>query len=92
MADLSMLDLANPLVAAAKKYIDAVEPMSTDELDDWYEERVGYRLSVDDPSIVGTLKHNADVAEMMCLHEHGEGETYDALVYVLVQIGWRHRG
>lgn len=73
----------------AKKYVAAVEPMTTEQLDDWYEEHVGYRLSEDDPSLVGKMEHAAQVAEMMCLHEHGEGEVHDALLSTLVQLGYR---
>ncbi len=71
------------------KYIRIVSAMSTDELDDWYQEHVGYRLSEDDPEIIGTLRHVADVAEMMCLHEHGEGPEYRALLAELRALEWR---
>lgn len=77
-------------VADSLDVLAAVECMSTDQLDDWYEEHVGYRLSEDDPEIVdrfGAIERA--VAEMMCLHEHGEGATYDALVAALNELGWK---
>lgn len=40
----SLLDLARLCRAAA-------EEMTGDQLNDWYEEHVGYRLSEDDPTI-----------------------------------------
>lgn len=70
--------------------IGLVSAMSTDQLDDWYEEHVGYRLSVDDPKVAdrfGAMPRA--VAEMMCLHEHGEGATYDAMLKALDELGWK---
>lgn len=65
---------------SASKYLETVARMSTDELDGWYQEHVGYRLSEDDPSVLGKPEHGYAVAEMMCLHAHGEGDVYHALL------------
>ncbi len=64
----------------AANFLASVENLSTDQLDDWYEEHVGYRLSQDDPSLIGTPEHGYVIAEMMCLHACGEGEVYAELL------------
>ncbi len=64
----------------AASFLAAVENLSTDQLDDWYEEHIGYRLSQDDPSLIGTPEHGYAIAEMMCLHACGEGEVYAELL------------
>lgn len=69
----------------ASRFLSTVESMSTDQLDDWYEQKVGYRLSVDDPSVLGKPEHGYQVAEMMCLHEHGEGAVYRALLEIIAK-------
>jgi len=65
---------------AVPKYLQLTSNMSTDELDDWYEKHVGYRVSDDDPSLVGSPEHGYMVAEMMCLHANGEGHAYQNLL------------
>lgn len=67
----------------AANFLAAVENLSTDQLDDWYEEHVGYRLSQDDPSLIGCPEHLYAVAEMMCLHACGEGEIYAELLELI---------
>lgn len=62
------------------KLIDAAFTMTTDQLDDWYLEHVGYRLTEDNPVLVGVPQHAEQVAEMMCLHEFGEASTEYALL------------
>lgn len=54
------------------KLIDVAFAMTTDQLDDWYLEHVGYRLTDDDPALLCTPQHAEQVAEMMCLHKFGE--------------------
>lgn len=70
---------SDAVIQQASHYLKAAADMSTDQLDDWYEQRVGYRISQDDPSLIGKPEHGYAIAEMMCLHEHGEGEIYLAL-------------
>lgn len=77
-------DDGNEVEAAA--FIQRASAMSTDELDDWYEEHVGYRLSEDDPTLVGNPEHAYQVAEMMCLHAHGPKGTYGELCVQLEQL------
>lgn len=89
-ASLAVSDLADgwrltarlePVLAAF--FLKEVESWTTDMLDDWYEKHVGYRLSVDDPSLVGSVRHGEAVAEMMCLHQFGEGAVYAELLRLL---------
>lgn len=77
-------DQGNEVAAAA--FIQRASLMSTDELDDWYEAHVGYRLSEDDPSLVGKPEHAYLVAEAMCLHEHGPKGTYGDMCVMLEQL------
>ena len=59
------------------KYLVITSTMTAIELDNWYENHVGYRLSEDDESLVGNIQaHRYAIAEMMCLHDHGEGDEY----------------
>lgn len=74
-------DVGNELEAAA--FIRKASAMSTDDLDDWYEAHVGYRPSVDDPSLVGNPEHAYLIAETMCLHAHGPKGTYGDLCVML---------
>ncbi len=70
-------------VLTAEYFLAKVESLSTDQLDDWYEEHVGYRLSEDDPSLIGMPEHGFAIAEMMCLHACGEGEVYSELLQLI---------
>lgn len=79
-----LLDDGNEAKAAT--CIQKASAMSTDELDDWYEEHVGYRLSEEDPSLVGSPEHAYQVAEMMCLHAYGAEGPYDNLCAQLEQL------
>lgn len=70
----------------ARDYLEKASSMSTDELDDWYEQAVGYRPSVDDPALVGNPEHAYLIAETMCLHEHGPGEIFGDLCILLEEL------
>lgn len=73
-------------VAVAQAIINVAASLSTDELDDWYEERVGYRPSADDPSLVGDPEHAYLIAELMCLHAHGPKGPYVELCRLLADL------
>jgi len=77
-------DNGNELVAAS--YLQQAMSMSTDELDDWYEQQVGYRPSQDDPALIGNPEHAYLIAETMCLREHGPKGTYGDLCVMLEQL------
>lgn len=82
-ADTPPVDLD---VAVAQAIIDVASSMSTDELDDWYDERVGYRPSADDPALVGDPEHAYLIAELMCLHAHGPKGPYVELCRLLADL------
>lgn len=70
----------------AAGYLQQAMSMSTDELDDWYEQHVGYRPSQDDPALVGNPEHAYLIAETMCLRAHGPKGSYGKLCVMLEQL------
>lgn len=77
-------DQGNEVIAAA--YLKQAMAMSTDELDDWYEQHVGYRASQDDPALIGSPEHAYLIAETMCLQDNGPQGTYGDLCVMLEQL------
>ncbi len=76
--------------SVAEGFLKVAESMTTDQLDDWYEEHVGYRVSADDPTLVGKPEHATMVAEMMVLNACGEGAEYDAILGLIGAKGLSH--
>lgn len=70
-------DIASQIAAF---FFRVTAPMTTKELDDWYEAHVGYRLSEDDTTLAGTPEHGYQVAEMMLLHQFDEGDVHTAFL------------
>lgn len=73
----------DPDVTVAEALLKKVSNMSTDELDAWYVNNVGYSPSGEDPALVGNPEHVYLVAEMMCLHTHGAEGPYVELCRIL---------
>lgn len=81
----------NPVQRMANTILDEAAKMTTDELDEWYLTHVGYRLSEDDPTIIGSSRHSTSVAEMMCLHRCGEGAIHTEMQNIIAkQVGHRN--
>lgn len=77
-------DQGNEVLAAS--YLQRAMAMSTDDLDDWYENHVGYRPSEDDPKLIGNPEHAYLIAETMCLHVQGPKGTFGDLCVMLEQL------
>ena len=60
------------LLGLARRCAERTAGLTTKDLDDWYEEHVGYRLLEDDPAM-GAPEHLAMVAAAMFYHSLSQG-------------------
>lgn len=79
--DFALTSTILPVIG--KFFLEQVIEMPTEALDDWYERNVGYRLSVDDPTLLEMDAHKHQVAEMMLLHQFGEGDVHASFLGML---------
>lgn len=63
------------LLSIARECREQTRQMTPAQLDDWYADHVGYRISKDDPSLKDNLRaHQAAVADVMFFSRLNEGE------------------
>lgn len=63
------------LLSIARECREHTRHMTPTQLDDWYAEHVGYRISEDDPSLKGNPRaHQAAVADVMFFSRLTDGE------------------
>lgn len=81
MGELIMSDSVQEYFDAASTVRQSISQWTREQLDEWYLENVGYRLSEDDEMAATDISyHRNAIGEMMCLLSYGEGAIHTAFL------------